>query len=305
MILLFSQERFIMNSTNRKGKPVRSLSIWKKIVILVSMGTFMFFHAPSAECSEYLYAFGLGPSFSSGDYGTGDNIDIFYLPFIFKMYPSDRIRGTVVIPWVHQSSTQAVSAGDSFYGVKGSNNRANRKAFSPSTVIVTDTAEARDSESGLGDVILRGEVDLLQESRNRPAVILEGKVKLPTASESKGLGTGEPDIGIAAEVGHTVNRHYYYGRLGYTLVGEPSGADFDSPFLYEAGTGFSLNPDLYLNVSLEGSTSIDDDIDNPLEAVIGGSYRIRPDLSLNGYFLVGLSDGSPDFGLGLGFLQRY
>jgi hypothetical protein len=136
-------------------------------------------------------------------------------------------------------------------------------------------------------------------------LILEANLKLPTASESKGLGTGGLDAGIAAELGRTVDKHYFYGRLGYIIVGEPSGESFDNPFLYEAGTGFEASPELYLNLSLEGRTAIDDGVDNPLEAVVSGTYDIEPGLSLNGYFLVGLSDGSPDFGLGVGFLQKF
>lgn len=259
----------------------------------------------SAAAEEYPYGAGIGPSYSSGDYGTGDNVDILYVPLIFKFYPSDRVRGTVVVPWIRQNSTQVISAGGSFFGIKGRNNRANRKAFPPSMTIVNDASEARDSESGLGDILLRGEVDLLEESQKTPALIMEGKIKLPTASESKGLGTGEPDAGVAAELGRTVNGNYFYGRFGYTVVGEPSGADFNNIFLYEAGIGLPAPQEIYLNFSLEGRTAIDDQVDNPLEAVASWTYRLRPDLSLNGYFLIGLSDGSPDFGLGAGFLQKF
>lgn len=168
-----------------------------------------------------------------------------------------------------------------------------------------DAPGARDSESGLGDIFLKGEYDLLMEPLNGFDLVLEGNVKLPAASESKGLGTGELDVGIAAEPGRTLGGIYYYCRVGYTAVGEPSGADFNNPFLYEGGMGFDASQDLYMTLSLEGRTSIDDGVDNPLEAVLSGDYRLRPDLSLNGCLLVGLSDGSPDLGLGVGLLQKF
>jgi hypothetical protein len=258
-------------------------------ILIFFIVSFFFLQAPRVSAEEYYYGFGVVPSYTSGDYGTGDNVNILYLPLIFKYYPSDRVRATVVVPWVRQSSTQVVSAGGTFYRIRGRNIRSS----------------ATNSESGLGDIILRGEVDLLQEMGDTPALTVEGKVKLPTASESKGLGTGELDYGITFELGKTVDRNYFYGRLGYTVVGEPSGADFNNPFLYEAGVGLRLSPELSLNLSLEGRTAIDDQVDNPLEAVAGGTYRLRSDLSLNGYFLVGLSDGSPDYGLGVGFLQKF
>ena len=185
------------------------------------------------------------------------------------------------------------------------NNIHNRKAFPHSARITNDAANARESQSGLGDMILRGEYDLVQESSSQPAIILEAKVKLPTASESKGLGTGELDAGAAVEIGRTVRGNYFYGKFGYTVVGEPSGADFDNPLLYEGGIGFPVSREFYLTASLEGRTSIDDNVDNPLDAVLSGNYRLRPDLSLNGFLSLGLSDGSPDFAIGIGFLQKY
>jgi hypothetical protein len=261
---------------------------------------------------EYRYGFGISPSFISGDYGTTDNVDVFYLPLVFKLYPSDRVRGSIVVPWVSQSSTQVISAGGGFHHIEGMNNIDNRRTVSGSgmmmggsTGAMGDASAAKDRESGLGDVVLRGEMDLLLETMDNFALVLEGSVKLPTASESKGLGTGEVDAGIAVELGRYAGSTYYYGRVGYTAVGEPSGADFDNPFLYEGGLGFNASPEVYLSFSLEGRTSIDDDVDNPLEAVVSGDYRLRRDLSLYGYLLAGLSDGSPDFGLGIGFLQKF
>ncbi len=254
---------------------------------------------------EYHYGFGISPSFISGDYGTADEVDVFYLPFIFNFYPSERVRGSIVVPWVSQSSTQVISAGGDFHHIEGMNNIDNRRTFSGSGMMMGDAPGAKDRESGLGDVVLRGEVDFFLEAMDNFALVLEGSVKLPTASESKGLGTGKADAGIAVELGRYAGSTYCYGRVGYTAVGEPSGADFDNPFLYEGGIGFNLNPEFYLTLSLEGRTSIDDDVDNPLETVASGDYRLRRDLSLNGYLLMGLSDGSPDFGLGVGFLQKF
>ena len=261
--------------------------------------------AASAQEPTFLYGVGVQPSFSTGDYGQGDDVNVFYLPLVLELYPSDRIRASVVVPWVRQSSTQVVSAGGEFYRIMDRNIRANRKAFPRGMHISRDAAEARDSASGLGDILLQGEYLLVPETDTAPAVRLSAEIKLPTASESKGLGTGEADGGLAVEVGRTVDRQYYYGRLGYTVVGEPSGADFTNPFSYEVGTSFEASPRLLVHLALQGRTSIDDRVDDPLELVGGGEYRLRRDLSLNGYLGLGLSDGSPDVGLGVGLLRRF
>lgn len=258
------------------------------------------------EChsEEYLYDFEVSPSFTSGDYGTDDDVNVFYLPFIFNFYPSQKVRGTVVVPWVYQSSTHITFAGGmdhhSFQTVEDSRDSAGGMDHHGFQAV----EDSRDSASGLGDIKLQGEYAFLLEPMDRFNFLLEGTVKLPTASESKGLGTGETDVGLAAELGWTVNQVYYFGRLGYTVVGEPSGKNFDNPFLYEGGISLSINPHFYLTLSLEGSTSIDEDLDDPLEGVLSWDYQMEADLNLNGFLLLGFSDGSPDYGLGIGFSKR-
>jgi len=272
--------------------------------IVLSVISIVLTYDRQGYAEEFRYGFGVSPSYYTGDYGTSNDVDIFYLPFIFKFYPSDRIRGAISVPWIYQSSTQVISAGGMFHGIEGMNNVHNRDASLRFRMTGRDVEEVRDSASGLGDIVVRGEYDLLLESLNTFDLTLEGLVKLPTARESEGLGTGEVDVGIAAELGRTINSIYCYGRLGYTAVGEHSGADFDNPFLYEVGAGFDVTPRVYLNLFLAGNTSIDDEIDDPLVTVLSGEYRLRRGLSLNSYFLVGLSDGSPDFGVGAGLLQK-
>ncbi|MDX1764284.1 MAG: transporter, partial [bacterium] len=220
---------------------MRTLEI--RLFILTVVSWFLITPTPDGVCRDYRYGLGTGLSYTSGDYGFKDDEELFYIPLIFNAYLSDRFRGTVVLPWVHQSSTKLISAGGSFYRITGRNIR-----------------EVGGSRSGLGDLLLLGEYDALIETRDRPAVVMGGKLKLPTASEDKGLGTGEVDVGATVEVGKTVHQLYYYGRLGYTFIGEPSRADFDDPFLYEAGIGYEVNRDFFLTFAVVGETSIDDNV---------------------------------------------
>lgn len=159
-----------------------------KFVLGFSVLWVILFFAQGLLAEDYQYGFGMTPSISTGDYGTGEDMDVFYLPLVFKFYPQDRVRASVSVPWIYQSSTQVISASGMFHRVTGMNNIDNRKM------------------------------------------------------------------------------------------------------------GFGLTPGFYMALLLQGSTSID--------AVVGGDYQLRPGLSLNGYLLVGLSDSSPDFGLGIGLLDK-
>jgi hypothetical protein len=53
-----------------------------------------------------------------------------------------------------------------------------------------------ENENGLGDTELKLKYRLLDEKGWIPAFAISGKLKIPTASKSKGLGSGKTDFGI-------------------------------------------------------------------------------------------------------------
>jgi hypothetical protein len=277
----------------------------RRCLTLFVLFLILFLKTSDAAGQEYRFGIGLQPSFESGDYGLEDDTDLFYLPLILNFYPSERLRGTILLPWVRQSSDQVISVGGTYSPVSPGNQQSRRGRNSPSSPMMSNEPITSESQSGLGDIVVRGGFDILIEDDRRPALIVEGIIKLPTASESKGMGTGELDGGMTLELGRTIHRSYIYARFGFLIIGEPSGADFDNPYLYEGGVGFQVNSKLYFNLSLEGRTSIDDWVDDPLEAVWSGHYRLRNHLSLSAFLAIGLTDGSPDAALGMGLLQRF
>lgn len=257
------------------------------ILLLLCAGGSLIPGRGTASGGEYPFALGFEPAFYSGDYGTGTNIDITYLPVILEYRPTDRLRLTGEFPWIRQTSSEFTSAGGMFQHVRGG------------------SFQAMNTESGPGDIILRGEYNLLPETATKPALFFSGDVKLPTADESRGLGTGKWDAGLSVEVGKTVQGTYLYGRLGYTFLGEPDGLNLDDPIRFEGGVGRKVLPQLYLNAFLAGSSAVDSSFEDPLSAGLNGDLRLRDDLSLTGALALGLSDGSPDYGFGIGFLQRF
>jgi len=257
------------------------------ILLLLCAGWSLMPAAGIAQGEKLQFAIGTEPTFISGDYGTGSNIDITYLPVILEYRPTDRLRLTGEFPWIRQTSSEFTSAGGMFQHVQGG------------------SFQAMNTESGPGDILLRGEYNLLPETGARPALFFSGDVKVPTADESRGLGTGEWDTGLAVEVGKTIQGVYLYGRLGYTFLGEPDGLNLDDPIRFEGGIGREILPQLYLNAFLAGSSAVDSSFEDPLSVGLNGDLRLRDDLSLTGLLEIGLSDGSPDYGLGIGFLQQF
>ncbi len=262
---------------------------WLWILLIACAGWSLGLSVQPARSEGYRFAIGTEPSFSSGNYGTGSNIDITYVPLILEFYPSERLRLTGELPWVRQTSSEFTAVGGMgmFQHVQGGN------------------FQTMNVESGPGDILFRGEYTLLPETADTPALIVAGDLKIPTADESKGLGTGKWDTGLAVELGKTIGESYVYGRIGYTFLGGRKGLGLDNPFHFEGGIGHNITSRLSLNAFLEGSTAIDNSFDAPLSTGINGDYQLRSDLSLTGYFQLGLSDGSPDYGLGIGFLQKF
>ena len=73
---------------------------------------------------------------------------------------------------------------------------------------------------------MRGRYYVLDERAWYPTIALRAHVKVPTASEEKGLGTGRADEGVGVEVSRTIGR----GLMamvdgGYTVIGDRPGFD--------------------------------------------------------------------------------
>ncbi|MFQ5639047.1 MAG: transporter [bacterium] len=52
------------------------------------------------------------------------------------------------------------------------------------------------SESGFGDLVFGGRVRFMEQVQNTPALAGQFSIKLPTADEDKGLGTGKVDVNV-------------------------------------------------------------------------------------------------------------
>ena len=97
------------------------------------------------------------------------------------------------------------------------------------------------TESGLGDILASVTVfDVLASSNGDLAMDLTGKIKFGTADEEKGLGTGEQDYSLQADVFRFFDKATLMGTAGYALRGDPESYDLDDTFY--ASLGASLRP---------------------------------------------------------------
>src|SRR6266511_3076965 len=166
--------------------------------------------------------FSLSSSFnySKGDYGTSEDTEIIYVPFTFGV-KLDRFELRLTVPYIRQTSQTVTLTGG------GVAVRKDKKA---------QAAQATDTESGLGDVLLRGSYILLQEQDVWPEVTPYFKIKFPTADEDRGLGTGEFDETFGVDLAkRLVDGLFGYVGLAYTFIGSPPGSDLKNSFGWSVG----------------------------------------------------------------------
>jgi len=229
-------------------------------------------------------------SCDTGKYGTADRMTSVYIPLTLKRYFL-AASASVTVPYLRQSSNgQVVRVG-------GNPVRVNKA--------VTATT-AGPSESGLGDIMLRGNYPLLQEGPSSFDLALTGSLKLPTASESRGLGTGKLDAGAGLEFAKEASEGWTLLADGYyTLVGEPSGADYDNQLSLDFGFYRPLENDLGLTVLYETRSAIVPGNPGPRDLAGTLDYKASDGNRYSAGLLLGLSDGSPDLGVSFGVSRRF
>ncbi|MHC4517801.1 MAG: transporter, partial [Planctomycetota bacterium] len=152
------------------------------------------------------WQYGLSFSYLTGDYGEEEDTDILYTAATIKRYFEE---GDVMltIPYLDISDGGVTFIDGGAEAVAGA-----------------------EGGSGLGDIILKGRYYAVEQDDMLPFIDLVGSLKIPTADEDKGLGTGEADFTVMAEFARRLADEAWValGELGYTFVGEPSGSDADN-----------------------------------------------------------------------------
>jgi len=154
------------------------------------------------------------------------------------------------------------------------------------------------TESGPGDVELFASYDFSHEHQTDWKVAFTGSVKLPSADEAKGLGTGKTDYSLAVDLSRPIGHFTPSIGFGYRFIGNPSGADLRNYFYASVGAGYWITDATNLNLTFESDqrASATSNVDNELS--VGLNHHLAKGWDLETHILAGLSQAAPDFGLG-------
>jgi hypothetical protein len=160
--------------------------------------------------------------------------------------------------------------------------------------------------AGLGDIILKGRYYVVEEKNSMPLIAVTGRMKLPTANEKLGLGTGAFDYGVGVEVSKMLGDQWIaFLDGGYNVMGDPEGIEFRNQHWYDIGAGYYFTKDLLASLYFEEYGAIIPGFVNARDAFFAVNYTASAAWRLNGGVTVGLSNGAPDYALSIGASYRF
>jgi opacity protein-like surface antigen len=218
----------------------------------------------------------------SGNYGTPRDTSV-DLGLSTLSLGLDNFRFTASMPYMHIDGRGLV-----MFDASGNPIVINRRATLPA-----------DSRTGWGDLSFSASYTIPPAILKDFEVRISGVAKIPTASGRRRLSTGETDLGMSVDISRQFGDWGPFVTVGYLSVGQPVGYTLYDTTSVSAGTSLELSDHLVAIASYDY-----DSADGPLvpaaQGLSGSLSWVRDDhVTLTGYGTVGLSDGSPDMGLGI------
>ena len=231
--------------------------------------------APAMAQDDSSLSVTTGVDYSSGDYGTGSDTNILVVPLSVR-YKTGGLRLSATLPWLRIEGSTGVVGGD---------------RSSP-----IDPNAPRATRDGLGDLTL-GAAYMVPEETLGFGLDLSARVKLPTASESKSLGTGKTDLSVGAELSKTIGPVTPFVSVGYRMPGDPDGIDLQNAWSGSVGASFGVGRTTFIaSYDYRESTSA---LSADSQEIFGAvSTPLNDRLSFTLYGSGGLSNGAPDYGVG-------
>lgn len=161
--------------------------------------------------------------------------------------------------------------------------------------VISQKMTGQSRMTGFGDCEFGIQIVLLHENDTSPGIALAYYIKAPTASSSKGLGTGMVDYNFIALVSKTLNKTTLDFNAIYLLAGRTSGDGHAS-----SGQGaFALTQALTKRVGVQGEVSGVSRNDEQSGAMLGlavATYQVNERLVLDAGVRFGLTHGAPSNG---------
>lgn len=219
--------------------------------------------------------------FEKGNFDTTSEIEKIAIPVTARASVG-RLRLSAQLPWVRVTAPQNVVVPTGPLGL-------------PILIDPGRPAEVSTRE-GVGD--LRLDLAYVIPTAGMAASIRTG-VKLPTASVSKGLGTGEADYEAGLDLSTRAGVLVPFASVAYIHRSDPAGLELKNSVAAKAGAALRVGQSTFAHVGYSyaaGGTDVSPDD----QRIFGGvSTTIGSGVSLGAYGSGGLSAGAADVGAGV------
>jgi hypothetical protein len=241
------------------------------------------FAAPCA--ADGLLTGSLGFDYSSGDYGESTETEILYLPASVK-YEVDRWTLKATLSWLTLTGPEDTVLVDG-------------------QPISRNGDAARTTRSGPGDITASVAYSVYENAWAGIVVDVIGKIKFPTADESKGLGGGETDYASQVDGVKSLGDWSLLGSLGHRWLGAPPGTVLHSVWYASAGVARKLNADASGGLLYDYREAATERGAIQSEVTLYAAHRLDAQLRLQAYLVRGFADGSPDWSVGAALSRRF
>ena len=167
-------------------------------------------------------------------------------------------------------------------------------------------------EQGFGDAVVGTKYQFLKETETRPGIAGSFELKLPTGSESKGLGTGEFDYDVRLRTQKTWGWFTAIANAGYTFLTDPEFGGIETTkenvWLFTFGQEYQVARRTKLLSEIYYITRDEPGAPNRLAANIGFKQKILKDLTFHGSVGKSLREanrGGPDIRAYVGFKWEF
>ncbi|MFN3724690.1 MAG: hypothetical protein ACK4SZ_00140 [Allosphingosinicella sp.] len=234
--------------------------------------------AEPAQPEGFGLSFSTGIDYSSGRYGQAEKTDILVVPMSARA-TAGRLSLTATLPYLRIDGPGGVVVG-------------------PGGDPLPGVPTAGGVRQGLGDLSLGATYTIPAEALSGFELGIGGRVKLPTSDEALQLSTGETDLAASADISYPIGNVIPFVNIGYRVLGDAAGTDLRDGPTASVGSSFVIGQSVLI-ASYDYAQSVNPAVADSHELFAGISGPITSRLNVTGYGVAGLSDGSPDFGIGV------
>lgn len=222
-----------------------------------------------------------GIDYSIGDYGATDDTKVLIVPLSLRVKRGD-LRWGATLPYLRIDGPGRIVGGGS---------------GGPIVIDPNDPAP-RMVRKGFGDLNLSASYSLPTAALRGFEIDVGGRVKLPTSSAKKRLGTGKTDVAVTLDVARPIGNLAPFVNLGYRMPGDPEGVALRNSILTSVGATLTAGSTTFIaSYDYSGAASA---LAEDSHSLFGGlNVPVADRLSFTGYGIAGLNNGAPDFGAGL------